>query len=242
MAMMAMTTSSSISVNPREMLERKPLRERSPRHSDALSVPEPQVRPLTPALSPSEGERGNRRQLSGEPRFRGRLGPMPADFRTLPGSIGVFIVAKGAPIRSRWFSAAARNSWPRRGRAFLCLRIRGSSTSGVMRRAWREIPPPAQGILDDNGAAIFIRHSGCSSVRDYPVPGGVCNASNHLYCSRQARGWSAACSARLSPRRARRDPSQGRAGGSLLFLDCSSSLGPFGSCSPGAFRAAVAGR
>ena len=27
--------------------------------------------PLTPALSPSEGERGNRRQLSGEPRLRG---------------------------------------------------------------------------------------------------------------------------------------------------------------------------
>ena len=46
--------------------------ERTPRHSDALCIPEPQVGPLTPALSPSEGERGNRRQLSGEPRFRGR--------------------------------------------------------------------------------------------------------------------------------------------------------------------------
>jgi len=48
------------------------LGERIPRHSDALCTPEPQVGPLSPALSPSEGERGNRRQFSGEPRFRGR--------------------------------------------------------------------------------------------------------------------------------------------------------------------------
>ena len=48
-------------------------RERIPRHSDARCVPEPQVGPLTPTLSPSEGERGNRRQLSGEPGFRGSV-------------------------------------------------------------------------------------------------------------------------------------------------------------------------
>lgn len=48
--------------------------ERTPRHSDAHCVPELQVGPLSPALSPSDGERGNRRQLSGEPRFMGRVG------------------------------------------------------------------------------------------------------------------------------------------------------------------------
>jgi hypothetical protein len=38
-----------------------------------FASPEPQGKdgPLTPALSPSEGERGNRRQVSGETRFRG---------------------------------------------------------------------------------------------------------------------------------------------------------------------------
>jgi hypothetical protein len=40
---------------------------------DALYAPEPpgKVGPLTPALSPSEGERENRRKLSGKPRFIG---------------------------------------------------------------------------------------------------------------------------------------------------------------------------
>ena len=49
-------------------------RERIPRQTDALCALEPQGKdvPLTPALSPSEGERGNRRQISGEARFRGR--------------------------------------------------------------------------------------------------------------------------------------------------------------------------
>jgi hypothetical protein len=47
-------------------------RERILRHFDALCGPEPQVGPLAPALSPSEGERGNRWQPSGKPRFRGR--------------------------------------------------------------------------------------------------------------------------------------------------------------------------
>ena len=44
---------------------------RTPRQFDALCAPEPQGKsgPLTPALSPSEGERGNRQQVSGEPRF-----------------------------------------------------------------------------------------------------------------------------------------------------------------------------
>jgi ceramide glucosyltransferase len=50
------------------------LGERTSRPFDALCGPEPkgQDGPLTPALSPSEGERGNRRQVSGEPRFMGR--------------------------------------------------------------------------------------------------------------------------------------------------------------------------
>ena len=47
--------------------------ERTSRHPDALCAPEPQDGPITPALSPSEGERGNRRQISGEPTFMGRV-------------------------------------------------------------------------------------------------------------------------------------------------------------------------
>jgi hypothetical protein len=47
--------------------------ERTPQHSDTLCAPEPPAGPLTPALSPSEGERKNRRQLSGEARFMGRV-------------------------------------------------------------------------------------------------------------------------------------------------------------------------
>jgi hypothetical protein len=47
--------------------------ERTRRHFDALCAPEPRSQngPLAPTLSPSEGERGNRRLVSGEPRFRG---------------------------------------------------------------------------------------------------------------------------------------------------------------------------
>ena len=47
---------------------------RPPRQFDALCAAEPQGKggPLTPALSPSEGERENRRQLSGGRRFMGR--------------------------------------------------------------------------------------------------------------------------------------------------------------------------
>jgi len=50
------------------------LGQRTSRPFDALCGPEPkgQNGPLTPALSPSEEERGNRRQFSGEPRFMGR--------------------------------------------------------------------------------------------------------------------------------------------------------------------------
>jgi len=50
------------------------LGERTPRAFDALCGSElkGQNGPLTSALSPSEGERGNRRQFSGEPRFMGR--------------------------------------------------------------------------------------------------------------------------------------------------------------------------
>jgi endonuclease/exonuclease/phosphatase family metal-dependent hydrolase len=48
--------------------------EKTPRPFDALCATEGQGKggPLTPALSHSEGERGNRRQLSGEARFMGR--------------------------------------------------------------------------------------------------------------------------------------------------------------------------
>jgi len=59
----------SLSGNSLPLLRR---RRDPPRPSDAPCVPEPQIGPLTPALSPSEGERENRRQLSGETRFRGR--------------------------------------------------------------------------------------------------------------------------------------------------------------------------
>jgi endonuclease/exonuclease/phosphatase family metal-dependent hydrolase len=47
---------------------------RMPQPFEAFCAPEPQGKggPLTPTLSPSEGERGNRRQLSSEPRFMGR--------------------------------------------------------------------------------------------------------------------------------------------------------------------------
>jgi hypothetical protein len=50
------------------------LGQRTSRPFDALCGPEPkgQNGPLTPALSPSEEERGNRRQFSGKPRFMGR--------------------------------------------------------------------------------------------------------------------------------------------------------------------------
>ena len=39
--------------------------------------------PLSPTLSPSGGERGNRRQVSGEPRFRGREKPRRAPCHSL---------------------------------------------------------------------------------------------------------------------------------------------------------------
>ncbi len=50
--------------------------ESPPRPFDALCAHEPQAGPLTPALSPSEGERGNHRQISGEPRFRNKTKPL----------------------------------------------------------------------------------------------------------------------------------------------------------------------
>src|ERR1035441_7452343 len=46
--------------------------ERTLRHFDVLCAPEPQDGPLTPALSPSEGERGNYGPSSSTPRFIGR--------------------------------------------------------------------------------------------------------------------------------------------------------------------------
>ena len=44
--------------------------QRGPRHSDAFCAPESQVGPLTPTLSPSEGEREKHRQFSGESGFK----------------------------------------------------------------------------------------------------------------------------------------------------------------------------
>jgi transcription-repair coupling factor len=72
-------------------------RERTPRPSDALCAPEPQGKggPLTPALSPSEGERENRRQVSGEPRFMGRENASPGG--EVPGASGVPHAALGTP-------------------------------------------------------------------------------------------------------------------------------------------------
>ena len=40
--------------------------------NSSAAEPRGQYGPLSPTLSPSEGERGNPRQLSGEPRFRGK--------------------------------------------------------------------------------------------------------------------------------------------------------------------------
>jgi nucleoside-diphosphate-sugar epimerase len=70
-------------------------RETTPRQFDALCAPEPQGKggPLTPALSPSEGERGNRRQLSGESRLMERK--FPAVILRLAGIYG--------PARGYWF-------------------------------------------------------------------------------------------------------------------------------------------
>ena len=74
----------------RNRRSRKNLAPRGPRISDFLRVSgfgfpappgcahEPQAGPLTPALSPSEGERGSDRQISGELRFRGRENRRPA--------------------------------------------------------------------------------------------------------------------------------------------------------------------
>src|ERR1035437_3803959 len=45
--------------------------------------PQGQYGPLSPTLSPSEGERGNRRQVAGEPRFRGREKPRRAPCHSL---------------------------------------------------------------------------------------------------------------------------------------------------------------
>ena len=61
------------------------LGEKTPRPFDALCAPEPERQngPLTPALSPSEGERGNRRQFSGEPRFMGRACGLVCSFYRL---------------------------------------------------------------------------------------------------------------------------------------------------------------
>src|ERR1017187_8285055 len=46
-------------------------RERTGQSFDARCTPEGRGAPLTPALSPSEGERGNRRQLSDKPTLIG---------------------------------------------------------------------------------------------------------------------------------------------------------------------------
>jgi hypothetical protein len=50
-------------------------RDRTPRPFDALGASEPEDKnePLTPTLSPSEGERRNRRQTYGESGFMGNV-------------------------------------------------------------------------------------------------------------------------------------------------------------------------
>ena len=61
--------------------------------------PQDQGGPLAPALSPSEGERGNPRQLAGGPKFGG--GPFPAVILRLAGIYG--------PGRGYWFKQYLKN-------------------------------------------------------------------------------------------------------------------------------------
>jgi Cu+-exporting ATPase len=63
--------------------------EGTPRRFNALCAPEPPGKdgPLSPALSPSEVERGNRRQISGESRFMGRCGVWMPDSPQEQGSV-----------------------------------------------------------------------------------------------------------------------------------------------------------
>jgi nucleoside-diphosphate-sugar epimerase len=76
-------------------------RERTPRPIDALCAPETPGKdgPLTPALSPSEGERGNTRPLSGNPRLMGTR--FPAVILRLAGIYG--------PDRGYWFKQYLKN-------------------------------------------------------------------------------------------------------------------------------------
>jgi nucleoside-diphosphate-sugar epimerase len=76
-------------------------RETTPRQFDTLCAPEAPDKdgPLTPALSPSEGERGSHRQLSGKPRFRARK--FPAVILRLAGIYG--------PERGYWFKQYLKN-------------------------------------------------------------------------------------------------------------------------------------
>jgi nucleoside-diphosphate-sugar epimerase len=72
-----------------------------PRPIDAICAPEAPDKdgPLSPTLSPSEGERGNHRQLSGKPRFMGRK--FPAVILRLAGIYG--------PERGYWFKQYLKN-------------------------------------------------------------------------------------------------------------------------------------
>ena len=76
-------------------------RERIPRTVNTRSAPETPGKdgPLTPALSPSEGERGNPRQLSGSPKLMGTK--FPAVILRLAGIYG--------PDRGYWFRQYLRN-------------------------------------------------------------------------------------------------------------------------------------
>jgi nucleoside-diphosphate-sugar epimerase len=76
-------------------------REGMPRPTDALCAPETAGKdgPLTPALSPSEGERGNTRQLSGNPRLMGTR--FPAVILRVAGIYG--------PERGYWFKQYLKN-------------------------------------------------------------------------------------------------------------------------------------
>ena len=63
--------------------------ERRPKPLDAPGSPEPQGGPLTPALSPSEGERGNYGPSSGKPRVEEtRPSALPAGSRTSRSGVG----------------------------------------------------------------------------------------------------------------------------------------------------------
>ena len=115
--------------------------ERTPQPIEAFSAPEPPAKdgPLTPALSPSEGERGNRRQPSGEQRFMER------------GTLG------GAASRGRFSGRSGRSRFGQRGLVrHGQLRVAGGpgigcGGPGQRRGSGRGAPGPDQPSVEAGG-------------------------------------------------------------------------------------------